>query len=105
MTGTGSTNNNNNDDDNIGPIFKSWALRLLSSKYFIKLRTNFTIAKFRLLWNNLQHIIKTKWNVGSGKKSTIHPMDALLICLVQLKQGAMYNIVSKAFGCNSMKMR
>ena len=32
-------------------------------------------------------------------------MDALLICLVQLKQGATYNIASKAFGCNSMKMR
>ena len=104
VIGTGSTNNDNNNDDNIGPIFKSWALRLLSSKDFIKSGTNFTIAELCLLWNNLQHIIKSKWNVGSGKKSSIHLMNALLICLVQLKQGATYDIVLKAFGCNSMKM-
>ena len=85
VTGTGSTNDNNNDDNNIGPAFKSWASRLLSSKDLIKSGTNFTIAEFRLLWNNVQHIIKTKWNVWSRKKSTIHPLDALLICLVQLK--------------------
>ena len=35
----------------------------------------------------------------------VHPMKALLICLVQLKQGSTHDIASKAFGCSSMKMR
>ena len=102
LSNNGSNNDDNNDD--YGPIFKSWAARSLSTEDFVKSGTNFTIHKFQILWTNLQHIMKSKWNIGSGKKSTIHPMDALLMTLTQLKQGSTYNLLAKAFGCPGSKM-
>ena len=91
-------------DIDLGPILCSWASWLLSGKDAIKFGTNFTIAESCVLWNHLQHIIMPKWNVGSGKRSMVHPMDTLLICLVQLKQEVIYNIASKGFDCSSLKM-
>ena len=48
--------------------------------------------------------MRSKWNIGLRKKLRIHPMDALLMTLTQLKQGSTYNSSAKAFECLGSKM-
>ena len=65
----GGANNGIGDDNNnidVGPIFRSWAKKLLSTEDFVKTCTNFSIAEFQTLWIDCQHLVLAKWNVGSG---------------------------------------
>ena len=66
---------------------------------FVKSATNFSIAEFCVLYFQTADIIQSKWNVGSGQCNPMHPMDALLMTLTQLKQGCPYAYTPRVFGC------
>ena len=56
---------------------------------------------FQALWELTSDIITTNWNVGSGRRLAFHAMDALLMVLVQLKQGTTYKTLARVFGMTS----
>ena len=72
-------------DADVGGIFQSWVDKSTSSEDLIKSSTHFTTTEFKSIWINIQHLIKSNWNVGSGRQSTTHAMDALLMVMVQMK--------------------
>ena len=77
-------------DGEIGPVFQSWVDRSTASEDFVKKFTNFTLTEFRSLWEETSHIITSSWNVGSGNRSKIHPMDAFLMAITHCKMGDGY---------------
>ena len=93
------------EEAELGPIYKSWCSKSSSSEDFVQVATNFTIAEFKALWASVQDIICLNWNVGSGRRSNIHPMDALLMVLTQLKQGGTFAHTDCWFGCLGNKFR
>ena len=66
---------------------------------FVKYATNFLIAEFCILYFQTADTIQSKWNVGSGCWNPLHPMDALLMTLTQLKQEQPYVHTLRVFGC------
>ena len=105
---TNAINNNNNNalvgkeqDIDIGPIFLSWANRSTPTNNLVKSLTNFTVAEFCLLWMEVQHNVLTVWNVGSGCCLEVHPMDAFLMAVAQMKAGSTFDNTARAFGCRT----
>ena len=88
-------------DSDIGPIFLSWANRSTTTDDLVKSLTNFSVAEFRALWMEIQHDVVNVWNVGSGRRSTIHPMDAFLMTVSQMKSGTTFDNTACAFGCRA----
>lgn len=98
--GSSNPSDDDEDDENVdtGPIFRSWVAKSTPGEDFVQSSVNFTIAEFRGLWTEVQHIMKSNWNVGSGRRSGVHPMDALLMTMSHLKQGEPFAVTARIFG-------
>ena len=100
-----SSDDPSSHDSDEGPVFRSWVEKSTKTEDFIQISTNFTIAEFQMLYIDIQDIIVTRWNVGSGRRSPVHPMDALLMVLAQLKQGTPFAATSKIFSLSGDAFR
>ena len=59
--------------------------------------TNFTSVEFVNLWSMVADIVKTRWNVGGGRQSKVHPMDDFLMSVAHAKFGRGYARTAMAF--------
>ena len=100
-----TTSRSSDSNEDVGPIFRSWVRRSTPTEDLVKGMTNFTIPEFRTLWHDVQHVINMNWNSGSGRRSNIHPMDALLMCVTQLKQGTSFKYTAQVFGMRPDQFR
>ena len=90
-----------NGDRALGPIFVKLQEKSIAKKDYLRSLTNFTADEFLILWTQVEDIILTKLKAGSGKKSSVHPMDAFLFLLAQLKAGTPVATTCKLFSIES----
>ena len=63
----------------------------------IKQMTNFTPSEFGSLWKTIANHVKSKWNVGRGRKSDQEPKDVLFMTLSVLKHGGTWDYMGRMF--------
>lgn len=91
----GDESNDDNDSDE-GPIF----LKFVDSvgPQGIHQMTAFTPTEFHLLYDVLMPSIVGNWNIGRGRRSSHHPMDALFMAVTFIKYGEQWSYAASLFG-------
>ena len=92
-----SIRQNESDDgaDSLSPIFNSF-YNSGGNTATVKM-INFTPIEYRKVYSALEETIKSNWNVVRGRKYNQSLMDVLLMTLVVLKHGGLWDFLDKMF--------
>ena len=63
---------------------------------FLKM-TNFSEKEFDTIWTPLNENVKTRWNVGAGRKSPFKSNDIFFMLLKMMKHGGKWDFLASIF--------